>query len=85
MRLDRVVVSTDADYIADVAREYGCEVIRRPDDIACDTAPIEESLRARCPHAQGERKHRNRRHRADAGERADPARGRDRWKLWISY
>jgi CMP-N,N'-diacetyllegionaminic acid synthase len=44
-RLDRVIVSTDADYIADVAREYGAEVIRRPDDISGDTAPIEESLR----------------------------------------
>jgi len=44
-RLDRVIVSTDADYIADVARDFGAEVIRRPDDIAGDTAPIEESLR----------------------------------------
>lgn len=44
-RLDRVIVSTDADYIADVALEYGAEVIRRPDDISGDTAPIEASLR----------------------------------------
>jgi len=44
-RLDRVVVSTDADYIADVAREFGAEVIRRPDAISNDDAPIEESLR----------------------------------------
>lgn len=44
-RLDRVIVSTDADYIADVALEFGAEVIRRPENIAGDTAPIEESLR----------------------------------------
>ncbi|MFA6451041.1 MAG: acylneuraminate cytidylyltransferase family protein [bacterium] len=44
-RLDRVIVSTDADYIADVAKEYGAEVIRRPDAISDDAAPIEESLR----------------------------------------
>ncbi len=43
--LDRLVVSTDADYIADVAAQFDCEVIRRPDDISGDTAPIEESLR----------------------------------------
>ena len=44
-RLDRVVVSTDADYIADVAAGFGARVVRRPDEIACDAAPIEDSLR----------------------------------------
>ncbi len=44
-RLDRVIVSTDADYIATVAEAAGVEVIRRPDDISGDTAPIEASLR----------------------------------------
>lgn len=44
-RLDRVFVSTDADYIADAAREFGAEIIRRPDDISGDTASIEDSLR----------------------------------------
>jgi len=43
--LDRVVVSTDGDEIAAVAREYGAEVVRRPEEIAGDTAPIEASLR----------------------------------------
>lgn len=43
--VDRIVVSTDDDAIAAVAAEWGAEVVRRPDDISNDTAPIEESLR----------------------------------------
>ncbi len=35
----RVIVSTDAGEIAAVAREYGAEVILRPDELAGDTAP----------------------------------------------
>jgi N-acylneuraminate cytidylyltransferase len=35
----RVFVSTDSEEIASVAREFGAEVIRRPDDLASDTAP----------------------------------------------
>ena len=35
----RVFVSTDSDDIAAVAREYGAEVIRRPDELAGDAAP----------------------------------------------
>lgn len=34
----RVIVSTDAEEIAAVAREYGAEVIQRPDELAGDTA-----------------------------------------------
>lgn len=44
-RLDRVVISTDADDIAAVADDYGVEVIRRPAEFANDTAPIDLALR----------------------------------------
>jgi N-acylneuraminate cytidylyltransferase len=43
--LDRVIVSTDSDAIADVARAYGADVpFRRPDAIADDTATTESAL-----------------------------------------
>jgi len=35
-RVDRVYCSTDGDDIADVARELGCEIIRRPEGVAGD-------------------------------------------------
>ena len=43
-RIDRVVVSTDDDEIAAVAEEWGAEVVRRPADIAGDTASSESAL-----------------------------------------
>lgn len=44
-RLDRVIVSTDGEEIAQVARQYGAEVISRPAEISTSTAPIDEALR----------------------------------------
>jgi CMP-N,N'-diacetyllegionaminic acid synthase len=35
----RVVVSTDSDEIGDVSRQYGAQVVVRPDQLATDTAP----------------------------------------------
>jgi YrbI family 3-deoxy-D-manno-octulosonate 8-phosphate phosphatase len=43
-RVDRVVVSTDDDEIADVSTQLGAEVIRRPDELAGDTATSESAL-----------------------------------------
>ena len=43
-RVVRVVVSTDADAIAEEARTHGAEVVRRPDAIAGDTASSESAL-----------------------------------------
>ncbi|MGC3976528.1 MAG: acylneuraminate cytidylyltransferase family protein [Nitrospira sp.] len=42
--LDRCVVSTDHPDIAQVAREYGAEVIERPAELATDQAPTEWAL-----------------------------------------
>jgi CMP-N,N'-diacetyllegionaminic acid synthase len=44
-RLDRVVMSTDADEIAQIGASYGVEVFRRPAEFATDTAPIDLALR----------------------------------------
>lgn len=38
-RVMAIYVSTDCERIAEVATEYGAEVIRRPDDLARDTSP----------------------------------------------
>jgi YrbI family 3-deoxy-D-manno-octulosonate 8-phosphate phosphatase len=43
-RIDRVVVSTDDDEIAAVAERYGAEVVRRPAELAGDTASSEAAL-----------------------------------------
>ncbi|HWH96886.1 MAG TPA: NTP transferase domain-containing protein, partial [Pseudolysinimonas sp.] len=43
-RVDRVVVSTDDDEIAAVAREWGAEVVDRPAALAGDTASSESAL-----------------------------------------
>ena len=40
----RCVVSTDDQEIADVAKAYGAEVVRRPSELASDEAPTEPSL-----------------------------------------
>jgi len=42
--VDRTVVSTDNDALADVARASGAEVVRRPSEIAGDTATSEAAL-----------------------------------------
>lgn len=39
-----IVVSTDAEDIAEVAKKYSVEVIRRPDEIATDQSSTEETL-----------------------------------------
>ena len=44
-KIDRVIVSTDCEEIAEVAREYGADVpFMRPDEIANDTATTESAL-----------------------------------------
>lgn len=43
-RVDRVVVSTDDDEIAQVARAWGAEVVMRPAEIAGDLAKSEDAL-----------------------------------------
>jgi len=37
--IDRVIVTTDYDDIAETSKEYGAEVIRRPDELAQDDTP----------------------------------------------
>lgn len=43
-RVDRVVVSTDDDEIAAVAREWGAEIVERPIELAGDAASSESAL-----------------------------------------
>jgi CMP-N-acetylneuraminic acid synthetase len=43
--LDRVVVSTDDDEIAEIARAAGAEVVLRPAELARDDSPTEDALR----------------------------------------
>jgi len=43
--LDRVVVSTDHDGIADIAKAFGAEVVMRPKELATAEAPIDDALR----------------------------------------
>ena len=40
----RVVVTTNSEEIAEVSRQFGAEVIRRPDLLATDTATSEDAL-----------------------------------------
>lgn len=42
--IDRVIVTTDGDKIAEIATEYGAEVIRRPPEFATATATSESAL-----------------------------------------
>lgn len=42
--IDKVVVSTDSDKIADIAAEYNCESIIRPLDLALDGTPVEQAI-----------------------------------------
>ena len=43
--INRVIVSTDDDEIAEVATSWGAEVVRRPPELANDTASSESALR----------------------------------------
>jgi N-acylneuraminate cytidylyltransferase len=43
-RLDRIVVTTDDDDIADLARAAGAEVVQRPSDIAADDSPVIDAV-----------------------------------------
>lgn len=43
--LDEVVVCTEDDRIAELAQKCGVPVLRRPDEMATDTAPIDPTLR----------------------------------------
>ena len=43
--IDRVIVSTDNDEIASVAKKYGAEVYRRPEHLATDEALVIDALR----------------------------------------
>lgn len=42
--LDRVIVSTDSDAIAEIARKAGAEVLKRPDFLATDTASTQDVM-----------------------------------------
>lgn len=43
--LDRIIVSTDDDQIADIARQCEVEVVMRPSAMAEDTSPVDDALR----------------------------------------
>ena len=44
-RINKIVVSTDDEKIAEVSRNYGIQVINRPEEYSTDSAPIEWALR----------------------------------------
>ena len=50
--IDRIVVSTDDNAIAEVGRSYGIEVIDRPAEFATDTIPIDPALRHAVEHCE---------------------------------
>ncbi len=52
--LSRLIVSTDSLKIADVAREHGCEVVMRPEELASDTASTESALIHALDHLEKE-------------------------------
>ncbi|WP_240222244.1 cytidylyltransferase domain-containing protein [Rheinheimera hassiensis] len=43
--IDRVIVSTDGDKIAEVSREFGAEVLSRPSELAQDSSLVIDSIR----------------------------------------
>ena len=43
--IDRVIVSTDGDLIADVSKEYGAEIYWRPDELAGDRALVIDAIK----------------------------------------
>lgn len=42
--IDRVIVSTDDERIADISKKYGAEVIMRPGYLSTDTSQVEEAI-----------------------------------------
>ena len=44
-KINRVIVSTDSQEIADISKEYGAEVIIRPQNLAMDTTPTEPVIK----------------------------------------
>lgn len=44
-RIDRVLVTTDGEQLADIARQYDVEVIERPGELANDTATVDSAAR----------------------------------------
>lgn len=43
-KVERVIVSTDGDSIANIAKEHGAEIVKRPEAISGDTASSESAL-----------------------------------------
>ena len=43
-RLDRILVSTDNEEIADIARKCGAEILMRPNELATDTASTQDVM-----------------------------------------
>lgn len=43
--VDRIVVATDDEDIAKVAKDAGAEIVMRPQEISTDTSPIEDAVR----------------------------------------
>jgi CMP-N,N'-diacetyllegionaminic acid synthase len=52
--IDRVIVSTDDDRIADAAKVLGAEVYRRPNELATDTAVVADAIRDLWRRLKGE-------------------------------
>jgi CMP-N,N'-diacetyllegionaminic acid synthase len=52
--IDRVIVSTDDDRIADAAKVLGAEVDRRPNELATDTAVVADAIRDLWRRLKGE-------------------------------
>jgi len=42
--LDRIIVSTEDKEIAEISKRFGAEVVKRPEEMARDTAPVESCL-----------------------------------------
>jgi len=49
--LDKIIVSTDDDEIADISKQYGAEVLKRPPHLASDTAASIDMLLHACAEA----------------------------------
>src|SRR3972149_6348384 len=47
---NKVIVSTDDSEIAAVAKDFGAEVITRPNELAMDNSPIDDALRHAVRH-----------------------------------
>ena len=58
--LDHVVLSTDDDELAEIARSYDVPVIRRSSELASDTAPVDAATRHAVTSIVGMPPHRSR-------------------------